>query len=348
MMAAVFAVLTPLWIVVDFLIFPAWVATVLASGRIVTSIAFALLALFCHQFPNARHFRSAISLLFIIPTFFFIFSRVFLGGIHFNAIGSAMATGYIFLPFILMTGLAFFPLMVTETLLVAFPLLSVFLASELIQWSAGKLIVADLLPNFSDMVIFWLLLLIALVSSLASFSQFQLMIRLFQLSNLDPLTQTMNRHSGEHILALQMAQAKRQSFPLSIAFLDLDDFKKLNDQFGHAAGDAVLLQAAEKFRQALREGDAVIRWGGEEFVIVMPYATMEQAGKRLDPQSIDWLLQRPDGQSQTWSGGIAQWPADIADTWTQLVKIADDRMYQAKKAGKGRMVLTDIGVPMSG
>ncbi len=333
-MAALFAVLTPLWMFVDFITFPLWVATTLANGRILTSIAFALLALLCRCTPSLSHARSGIGLLLIIPTLFFIFSRVLLGGIHFNTLGSAMVAGYTFLPFVLMTGLALFPLVVAETLMFAVPLLSAFLASELMY--SGKL-----LPGLDDLAVFWLLLLIAIVGSMASLSQLQMMKVLFQQSNLDPLTQTMNRRSGEQILALQMAQAKRQSFPLTIAFLDLDDFKKLNDQFGHEAGDNVLLQTAESFRQALREGDMVIRWGGEEFVLVMPYATLAQASKRLDLLLYSRILQRPDGKPQTWSGGIAQWPADSADTWMQLVKIADRRMYLAKKNGKGRMVSSD-------
>lgn len=333
MMAAVFAVLTPLWMMVDFLTFPVWVATTLADGRILTSIAFALLALLCRCTPNPGHARAAIGLLLVIPTTFFIFSRILLAGLHFDAMGTAMASGYTFLPFVLMTGLALFPLVAAETLLFALPLLSVFVISALLRNGLG------LLPGLNDLAVFWLLLLIAVVGSMASLSQLQLMKGLFQQSSLDPLTQTLNRRSGEQFLALQMAQAKRQGFSLAIAFLDLDDFKKLNDQFGHKVGDEVLLRGAEAFRQALRDGDAVIRWGGEEFVLVMPYATAEQAGKRLDLLLHSRTLQRPDGQPQTWSGGVAQWPTDAADTWAELVRIADARMYQAKKEGKSRMVI---------
>nr|MCE5388778.1 GGDEF domain-containing protein [Acidithiobacillus sp.] len=90
---------------------------------------------------------------------------------------------------------------------------------------------------------------------------------------------------------------------------------------------------------ALRDSDAVIRWGGEEFVLVMPYATAEQASKRMVAILHSGIMQRPDGQPLTWSGGIAQWPRDRADTWQELVKLADNRMYHAKKAGKAQICL---------
>lgn len=268
MTAAVFAVLTPLWMVVDFATFPIRTAVSLAGGRILTSVAFGLLAFLCRCSPSVRHAKVAVGLLLAIPTFFFIFSRLLLAGVHFDALGQAMAAGYAFLPFVLLTGLALFPFVLTETLLFSLPMLSAFMLSELLH-SQG------LLPGMKDIAAFWLLLLITIVSSMASMSQLQLMKGLFQQSSLDPLTQLLNRRSGEQFLQLQMAQAQRQKFPISMVFLDLDDFKQVNDVFGHEAGDDILLYAAEQLKSALRDSDAVIRWGGEEFVLIMPYATGE-------------------------------------------------------------------------
>ncbi len=338
--AAVFAILTPMWIVIDFATFPSSIATILAIGRILISTAFALLALLCRCSPSTRHARVGISLLVFIPTIFFIFSRLILSGIHFNAMGSAMSAGYTFLPFVLMSGLALFPLVVAETLLFALPLLFIFIIS-LFFHEVG------VLPGIDNLIVFWLLLLIAVVGSLASLSQLQLMKNLFNQSSIDPLTQTMNRRSGEHVLALQFAQAKRQRHPLSFAFLDLDDFKRLNDEFGHPTGDMVLLQAADTFRQVLRDGDAVIRWGGEEFVLIFPFSNAEQTAKRLESLLNSHILQRPDGQVQTWSSGVAALPDPTKLTWQELLNLADVRMYRAKKAGKARVVFSDETNPDS-
>ncbi len=332
--AAVFAILTPMWIVIDFATFPSNIATTLAIGRILISVAFALLALLCRCSPSAGHARVGISLLVFIPTMFFIFSRLILSGIHFNAVGSAMSAGYTFLPFVLMSGLALFPLVIAETLLFTLPLLLVFFIS-LFFHKVG------VLPGIDNLIVFWLLLLIAVVDGLASLSQLQLMKNLFNQSSIDPLTQTMNRRSGEHVLALQFAQAKRQKHPLSFAFLDLDNFKRLNDEFGHPMGDMMLLQAANAFRQMLRDGDAVIRWGGEEFVLIFPFSTAEQTAKRLKSLLDSHILQRPDGQTQTWSSGIAALPDPTKPTWQELLNLADARMYRAKKAGKAQVVFSD-------
>lgn len=332
MTAAVFAVLTPLWMVVDFATFPLRTAVTLAGARILTSAAFGLLAFLCRCSPSVGHAKVAVGLLLTIPTTFFIFSRLLLADVHFDALGRAMVAGYAFLPFVLLTGLALFPFVVMETLLFSLPMLSAFMLSELLH-SQG------ILPGMKDMAVFWLLLLITIVSSMASLSQLQLMKGLFQQSSLDPLTHLLNRRSGEQFLQLQMAQAQRQKFPISMIFLDLDDFKQVNDIFGHKAGDDILLYAAEQLKVALRDSDAVIRWGGEEFVLVMPYATAEQASKRMAAIIHSGIMQRPDGQPLTWSGGIAQWPQDRADTWQELVKLADDRMYRAKKAGKAQICL---------
>lgn len=332
MTAAVFAVLTPLWMVVDFAIFPLRVAATLAGARVLASAAFGFLAFLCRCSPSVGHVKIAAGLLLTIPTIFFIFSRLLLADVHFDALGRAMVAGYAFLPFVLLTGLALFPFVVTETLLFSLPMLLAFMLSEQLH-SQG------MLPGTKDIVVFLLLLLIAIVSSMASLSQLQLMKGLFQQSSLDPLTHLLNRRSGEQFLQLQMAQAQRQKFPISMVFLDLDDFKQVNDVFGHKTGDDILLYAAEQLKAALRDSDAVIRWGGEEFVLVMPYATAERASKRMEAIVHSGIMQRPDGQPLTWSGGIAQWPQDRADTWQELVKLADDRMYRAKKAGKAQICL---------
>ncbi|MBU2841398.1 hypothetical protein A6M27_16745 [Acidithiobacillus thiooxidans] len=330
MAAAVFAVLTPLWMIVDFTTFPLKIAGSLAVARIISSIAFGALAFFCHCSPGARQARIAVGMLLAIPTAFFVFSRILLANQHFSALGQALVTGYAFLPFIVLTGLALFPLVLLETLLFSLPMLSAFMFSDLFHTQG-------ILPGMKDISLFWLLLLITVMSSMASLSQLQLMKGLFQQSIQDPLTHLWNRRSGEQFLQLQMAQALRQKFPLTVVFLDLDNFKQVNDIFGHEAGDDVLLHAAEQTKAALRDSDAVIRWGGEEFVLVMPYTTAEWVSKRLDAIILSGTIQRPDGQHMTWSGGIAQWPQDDAGTWQALVKLADERMYRAKKEGKARI-----------
>jgi len=118
-----------------------------------------------------------------------------------------------------------------------------------------------ILPELIDLA------LVASVAALAAMSQLQSMERLFVQSSTDPLTGLFNRRAGEELLTLLFAQAERHPHALSIAIPDLDNFKGVNDTWGHEVGDRVLQDVAQLLQSGVRVGDAVIRWGGEEFVV---------------------------------------------------------------------------------
>ena len=335
MVAIVFAILTPMWIVVDWLGFPARVAGIMSIGRLVASLAFLVVALFCRCTPTLRHTHVALGFLFAIPTGFFLFSRWLLAGVHLNALSTAMAAGYTFLPFVLISGLSVFPLVAMETLMFSLPLLLAFAVSLAMRHTS-------LLPGFSDLAIIWLLGLLGMVSSMASISQLQLMKDLYQESSTDSLTGLLNRRSGEALLGILFAQSVRHQQALVVVFLDLDDFKQVNDRFGHEAGDQALGKVGEMLANTLRSGDALIRWGGEEFLVVMPQISLEQAGSRI----LDMLRQhgstllRPDGTPVTFSVGVAERSDSKVATWEALIRQADERMYRSKMAGKNRLTDT--------
>lgn len=333
MVAAAFAILTPIWIGIDFITLPQRIALDIAIGRLICTIAFILLVIICRCQPSIRNSKIAIGILYSIPTAFFIYSRFILAHLHLNSLGTAMEAGYTFLPFVLITGLSLFPLTITETLIFTIPMLSAFAISNLLHTSG-------LLPGLKDIVVMWLLFLIAIVGDFASLSQLQLMKDLFKQSSFDPLVGTLNRRSGEQYLEIMMNQAQRHHFPFAIAFLDLDDFKSINDQFGHDAGDHALIETALTLKSTLRKGDSVIRWGGEEFIVAMPYCTAEQIAHRINDMFRLSHLKRPDGTALTLSGGIAQWPRDAASDWSVLVACADKRMYIAKSTGKAHLETT--------
>ncbi len=335
MVAIVFAVLTPMWIVIDWLGFPAHVAGVMSIARLVASLAFLLLALFCHCTPTLRHTHLAMGFLFAIPTGFFLFSRWLLTGVHLNALSTAMAAGYTFLPFVLISGLSVFPLVAVETLMFSLPLLLAFAVSLVMRHTS-------LLPGFSDMAIIWLLGLLGMVSSMASINQLQLMKDLYQESSTDSLTGLLNRRSGEALLGILFAQSVRHQQRLVVAFLDLDNFKQVNDRFGHEAGDHTLGRVGEMLAHTLRSGDAVIRWGGEEFLVVMPQIGLEQAESRILAMLRQHgpTLLRPDGTPVTFSVGVAERSDSKVATWEALLRHADERMYRSKMSGKNRLTDT--------
>lgn len=157
----------------------------------------------------------------------------------------------------------------------------------------------------------------------------------------DQLTATLNRRGMDQALAREMARVRRGGKPLSLVILDVDDFKRLNDTHGHAAGDAALMHLAEIMKQSVRLTDSIARYGGEEFLIILPEATLDQAqalARRVQDQLASRLLfYGQDRLLVTFSAGVAQY-VDGEDA-NALMQRADRAMYQAKLQGKNRVVV---------
>ncbi len=326
MVAGLFALLTPLWIIVDVLVFAWPVTAMLVAGRVVTSIAFGILARAYRRSSRMADAYRALAFMFAIPTLFFIYSHPLLSHFHMVGPAAAISAGYAFLPFVMVAGLAVFPLTAAEGALFALPVLAAEALVALLQ--------LNLLSWSSHLGAFWLLLLIAAVASLAGMSQLSFMISLVQQASHDALTGCFSRASGEELLDIQFHIAARSGAPLSVVFVDLDDFKRINDRFGHDAGDRALQLAAGALRANLRAGDILLRWGGEEFVIILPGATGAMAAATVARLRERGLGMRPDGGRMTASFGLAERGADRAGNWRALLEAADRRMYQAKVAGK--------------
>ncbi len=156
----------------------------------------------------------------------------------------------------------------------------------------------------------------------------------------DQLTNSLNRRGLEDAIEREQARADRQGTALSVALLDLDDFKKLNDEHGHNAGDEALIHVVRIIRDTLRAMDVVGRFGGEEFVVVLPDTPGEEATMvitRLQKELTKRIFMYNNQKLfLTFSAGVAVRHAgeDVRET----LKRADTAMYQAKKAGKNRVV----------
>ena len=168
--------------------------------------------------------------------------------------------------------------------------------------------------------------------------------RLLYLASRDRLTGLFNRGHFDRALGAAMQSASRDGLPLSLALLDLDHFKQINDLHGHAQGDRALCQVADRLVGAMRRTDIVARYGGEEFVILMPGTLREAALVRMEQlrrEIAETALDVGDGQTFTinFSAGIAGTPADVPASSPQaLVTCADTRLLTAKRAGRGRCV----------
>lgn len=330
LVAGLFAVLTPMWIIIDVFTLPREIWVGLAAVRIAATAAFVGIVFAVRKMDTLRDSYFALALLLAVPTSFFIFSHQHMAGYQLTGLQAAFATGYAYLPFVMLAGLSIFPLTLIEGLLFAGPMLAAQILAGLLQLN-----ILDW-PTFAAS--FWLLLLITAVSMLAGLSQLAFMIVLVREAVRDAMTGCFSRHSGEELLELQFILACRSNSPLALGFIDLDHFKSVNDNFGHDAGDKVLIKAVESVRGQLRTGDMLARWGGEEFIVIMPSTTSEQACLALQRVRAAGFGLRPDGQPVTASIGIAERLHDGSASWAQLVEMADTRMYQAKLDGRDRIL----------
>lgn len=156
------------------------------------------------------------------------------------------------------------------------------------------------------------------------------------LVHVDPLTGALNRSGLDHCYRREAARADRSGAPLGVALLDLDDFKRLNDSHGHQAGDAALVHLAGVIRASLRPSDVVVRFGGEEFLFLLPDSDTAQAAGALERLLAD-LQQRPllcGGASipLAFSAGVTV--RRSGEQLDAVIAAADRALYAAKRAGK--------------
>lgn len=160
-------------------------------------------------------------------------------------------------------------------------------------------------------------------------------------ADVDSLTGVATRRRGIEVLERFFRLAQRQRQPISIAAIDLDHFKHVNDRFGHLVGDMVLRRVAGILSACFRGEDIVARWGGEEFVVAMYGMPGPAAVKRLE-QALETLRSRPfevagTSLDVTFSAGVAEFPNHGSD-WTTLYRVADETLARAKEAGRNRVI----------
>ena len=161
----------------------------------------------------------------------------------------------------------------------------------------------------------------------------------------DPLTDLFNRRYMEESLERKVLRALRNQQPVGIIMLDIDHFKRINDTYGHATGDAVLRQLGDVLKEHTRGDDIACREGGDEFTLILPEATREQTRLRAEQlrQDFKTLRIQHGGQvldSITLSFGVAAYP-DHGATRDAVLRAADTALYRAKHAGRDRVVVAE-------
>jgi diguanylate cyclase (GGDEF)-like protein len=160
----------------------------------------------------------------------------------------------------------------------------------------------------------------------------------------DPLTGLFNRRYLDATLEREIGRAEREGYPVSIVMIDVDHFKRVNDEHGHAAGDQALRFLGAHLRSGMRTGDLACRYGGDEFFLVLPntrlqdaYARAEEWRRAVESSSVYWMEWR---EATTVSAGVAAFPQHGGDS-TAIMAAADAALYAAKEGGRNRTVQSD-------
>jgi two-component system cell cycle response regulator len=167
----------------------------------------------------------------------------------------------------------------------------------------------------------------------------EVLLRVEQLAITDPLTELFNRRRFESALENEFKRTMRYGSPNSCLMIDIDFFKKVNDEYGHHTGDVVLKETAQVIKSCIREIDVIARWGGEEFIVLLPETKKDEAlgvATRIRETIAGHSFSQIERQI-TVSIGLAGVPDPSIDTAEKLIHASDFAMYEAKSKGRNRI-----------
>ncbi|PKH06612.1 GGDEF domain-containing protein [Moritella sp. Urea-trap-13] len=332
-----FAISVPLSSLFDFIAFENVQAELLLVNRLILSCALIGLCQLIRRSNTVNMTRLVLTLSFLFPVLFYTATEL--------SLTQTMAyrdipLSFTLIPYLIVAMLGLFPL----TLIGGIALLSVISLPltilEYIQYSGNYAAVIDKL---------WLLVLFGGISLWLQSGQMVMLMKLYRESTIDSLTGLINRR----VLIRQIeaisknSNAVQKSF--SIMMFDLDHFKRVNDTYGHMVGDQVLVKISSLLKWELRNSDVIARFGGEEFLVVMPHLELEQA-THVALRVADVIRKSSvmtDQQQEvtfTTSIGVTQYIVD--EPIAKLFKRVDDLLYQAKNQGRDRVENTPVLEPV--
>lgn len=333
LLAIAFAVLAPLWIPIDYFVMNDPVFTYIVLLRLAFSVAFLVLSRWgtnCNKLFSAR---LRVLIFIIIPGAFFFATHLLLSG---TTEEHGILLGYSFLPFLIMALLTIVPLTLLEGLSYSGLIILFFVVTKLTQGS---------LNTITAMGDLWLLLLLAMIALWVQMTQLHMLMRLYREATRDALTGLVNRRVLAGKLEEETLQSDLNDQPLSVLLFDLDLFKRVNDTYGHHAGDTVLQAFSQVLQRYCGEGHLVGRYGGEEFLAILPGADVEEAHRCAEQIRLachDYTVHTEEEQSRitfTTSIGVALRKAD--ETAHDLLSRVDQGLYKAKSSGRDLVAVAD-------
>lgn len=323
-MCMFFALSVPIFSGFDFVLFPNSEALDLLVARVVLSLSLFSLAYLLKVRARVNTVRLVMPLAFLAPMIFYVASMIIVTDLPKDEIPSIFAM----LPYFILAMLGLFPLTISGGFFVIVCIFVPFVIYNLV------LINQPFWLFFNDV---WLFMLFAGISLWLQVGQLSMLMKLYRESTVDPLTKLINRR-----VLLRLAQRSHKYDEVySVVMFDLDRFKRINDNYGHSAGDEILVATANAIRHALRPTDIIARFGGEEFVAVLPETKLSDAttiASRVATAISSQITTLADGKELTVTASIGVTQRKAEESLDDALKRADDFLYFAKENGRDRVI----------
>ncbi|MFT5720480.1 MAG: diguanylate cyclase (GGDEF)-like protein [Motiliproteus sp.] len=324
LLALLFAILTPLWIPVDYFLLEWDQFQLIAVIRLLFSIRLLVLSAAPEAGLRLYQAQRRLVVLMALPALLYLLMQYILIG----ATPSDFLVCYTFLPFLIIPMHCIFPLTLKEGVSLALFTIIVLSLGELYRGTLFSV------RGLADL---WLMVLIMGVAVWAQLSQLHMQLRLFNEAAIDPLTGLLNRRTLMKQLNYVQRQSSRTGRPVSLLMIDLDHFKQVNDRYGHQGGDRVLERFATILQQKVRSSDYVSRFGGEEFLLVLPETRQEDAlllAERILASCRSTRVILDDQREVVFSVSIGVGRVDAEVPVEKSLSHADAALYQAKAQGR--------------
>ncbi|MDD5176534.1 MAG: GGDEF domain-containing protein [Sterolibacterium sp.] len=327
-MAFFYAVAIPLWAPVDYLLVRPEHFTALLIPKFLLSAFLLPLGFLTLRRLSSKQVDILLALAFLAPSLFYMASM----WIFNQGVPEATLAGYALMPFLMVSMLGVFPLTMTYGAAMIALITSAYLCLE---FSLGKLLTIET----ANML--WVFVMLGGVSLWIQSGQLLMLLKLYRESTQDPLTGMINRRVLMKRLVAEIERIGEGKTTFCILMFDLDRFKRVNDNYGHLMGDKVLKTAATLLREGLRQCDIVARFGGEEFVAVLPDCGSEEAtavAERIRESCYAARVTAPNGdlvQLSTCVGVTEYEPGEAIEVTLNRV---DELLYTAKEGGRNRVV----------
>ncbi|MFT7681954.1 MAG: diguanylate cyclase (GGDEF)-like protein, partial [Moritella dasanensis] len=323
-----FAISVPISSVLDFIVFESAQAKLLLINRLILSGALTALYQLIRRSHTVNMVRLVLTLSFLSPMLFYVVMEL--------SLTQTMAyrdipLSFALMPYLAIVMLGLFPLTilggVTILTVISLPLAVL----EYIQYAGDYIVVIDKI---------WLLVLFGGVCLWLQSGQMVMLMKLYRESTIDTLTGLMNRRVLMRQVKRIAKNSKYTQGSFSVMMFDLDHFKRVNDTYGHMVGDKVLVTVSSLLKRELRNSDVIARFGGEEFLVVMPHlalAPATQVAIRVAEAIRKASVMTDEQQKITFTTSIGVTQFIVDEPISQLFKRVDDLLYYAKEQGRDRI-----------